>query len=172
MADERNSGKAAPRRRRWWLFSCCALVGLLLLLRGRFQVMIVAGESMQPTIVSGDLLILDKWAYRHAAPRREDLVVARCRQEFIVKRVVALPGEQAEVKTGTLYINGISLQETHIIAGSTLDISEGRLLPGSFALLGDNRSYPVAVNVHAIVSRDKIIGKVLFVLRLGRHRHA
>jgi signal peptidase I len=167
MASGHDGVSTVRRSRRWWLIFGCVLMALVLLLRVKFQLVIVGGDSMRPTFGSGDLLIVDKRAYRDTDPRREDVVVARYQQEVIVKRVVALPGEAIEVKHGTLHINGARIAEAHPINGRDLDITEGRLLPGRFALLGDNRSQPVPVTVHAIVTRREIGGKVVWAIRMG-----
>ena len=45
----------------------------------------------------------------------------------------------------------------------------GRLFDGKFAILGDNRSLPRST-IHAVVSKEKILGKVVFSVRLGRQR--
>jgi type IV secretory pathway protease TraF len=52
----------------------------------------VAGESMAPTIVRGDLLAVR--APRAGEPSRGQIVIARAGDIEVVKRVVALPGER------------------------------------------------------------------------------
>lgn len=141
-------------------------LAVLLLLHAQFRLALVVGDSMLPGLRTGDLLVLDKRAYRAAAPRRGDVVVARHGRELIVKRVVGLPGEEVALKLGRLYINGLPLAERQPVQPGFLSISPGRLLSSKFALLGDNRDVGVYQAVHAVVAKDQIVGKVIW----PRHR--
>jgi signal peptidase I len=75
---------------------------------------------MLPTLQSGDLLVIDKTAYRHSEPERGDIVVARYRDEFIVKRIIALPGEKVEMIKGRVYVNDTPLVENGQVIGGEL----------------------------------------------------
>jgi signal peptidase I len=137
------------------------LISALLVLRIRFKPCVVVGKSMLPTLNPGDLLLVDKWAYRKANPRRGDIISARCNKEVIVKRIVGLPGEEIEVKEGVLYINGSAIPESWTIRRGTLDISEGKIHEGEFATLGDNQDISPLALVRPVVSKDQVIGKVV-----------
>ena len=120
---------------------------------------------MQPTLRSGDLLLVDKRAYRDVDPLRGDIVVARHGSEQWVKRIVGLPGEEIELKDGALLVNGHRVVEAHDVTPGPLEITKGRLFSGKFALLGDYRSVWPRKGVHGIVSKEDIVGKV--ILRVG-----
>jgi hypothetical protein len=47
-----------------------------------------------------------------------------------------------------------------------LSLRKGRLLENKYALLGDNRSVSSAMSVHAVASKEQIIGKVIHSVRL------
>ena len=153
-------------QRHWRLALGGSFLFLLLVLRSYFQLVIVKGESMQPTFRTGDLLVVWKRAYRTAEPHRADIVVSRYRNDLIVKRVVGLPGEEVEVQSGSLLINGLPNIEDHGIEPGELRIEKGKLFDGKFALLGDNRALPFSELIHAVVSKDDIIGKVIFSICL------
>lgn len=131
-----------------------------------YELVIVSGSSMLPTLSSHDVLVIDKRAYAQSEPNRGDIVVARGSASLVVKRVVGLPGEVVEVKTGKLYVNGSPMAELHRIYPGYLEVEKGKLLPGDFATLGDNRSVARASAVHPIVTKEDILGKV--VLALGK----
>lgn len=131
-----------------------------------YKLVIVSGSSMLPTLSSRDLLVIDKRAYEKSQPDRGDIVVARGTASLVVKRVVGLPGEVVEVRTGRLYVNGSPMPEPHKIHPGYLEVEKGKLLPGDFATLGDNRAVARASAVHPIVTKDDILGKV--VLALGK----
>lgn len=142
------------------------LVGLLLVFRAHFAVFVAKGESMLPGLRSGDLVLVDKLAYRAKDPERGDIVVAREGDGLIVKRIVGLPGEEVELRLGELFVNQRPLAEDYAVEPGWLSLGKGRLLEDKYALLGDNRAVSSSVLVHAIVSKDQILGKVIHSVRL------
>ncbi len=156
--------KHMPRRLMLLLAYGGALIALLLVLRVRFFLSIVQGESMLPSLRPGEVMLIDKHAYRSVTPSRGDMVIAHYHDGLIVKRIVGLPGEELEVKAGTLYVDGDPIAESHGIRKGLMAVGKGKLLAGSFATLGDNRMLLRAV--HPILQKDQIVGKVVYVLRL------
>jgi len=82
----------------------------------------VPSGSMKPTIVEGDLVLVNKLAYdlkvpfttRHlaewSAPARGDIVVFFSPENGtrLVKRVIGLPGDTIELRRNILFINGVA----------------------------------------------------------------
>jgi signal peptidase I len=76
--------------------------------------------SMNPTILDGDLVYVDKIAYdlripltlhrlaKWSDPRRGDIVICLSPEDEtrLVKRVIGLPGDTIEMKRNALFING------------------------------------------------------------------
>ena len=76
--------------------------------------------SMNPTILEGDLIYVDKIAYdlrvpltrlrvaRRSEPQRGDIVVCLSPEDDVrlVKRVIAGPGDLVEMRDNVLYLNG------------------------------------------------------------------
>ncbi len=76
--------------------------------------------SMNPTILEGDLIYVDKVAYdlrvpltlhrlaKWSDPQRGDIVVCFSPDDGtrLVKRVIGLPGDTVEIKNNTLFLNG------------------------------------------------------------------
>jgi signal peptidase I len=76
--------------------------------------------SMNPTILEGDLVYVDKLAYdlrvpltfhrlaKWSQPERGDIVICFSPEDQtrLVKRVIALPGDTVEMKANVLFING------------------------------------------------------------------
>jgi signal peptidase I len=154
--------------RAWLAVTGIALILSGVLFRSTYLITVVSGESMFPTLQSGDLLLVDKRAYDQVEPVRGDLVVARYAGGLIVKRVVGLPDEEVEVKQGWLYVNGQRVKEDYAILRGGLPVGQGKLLPGDFATLGDNRAVSSDTAVHPIVTKAEILGKVVGVLQTGR----
>jgi nickel-type superoxide dismutase maturation protease len=77
----------------------------LLRRRKRFQ---VTGNSMLPFLDSGQILLVDRFAYRHFPPQVGDIVVAihpRLPDLKIVKRIVSIDGEK-------YFLQGDNLEES------------------------------------------------------------
>jgi signal peptidase I len=152
--------------RRLFLVGITGVLGAACLARTRFCLNLVKGQSMQPGLSSRDLLVVDKMAYAGSAPRRGEVVVARALSDLIVKRIVGLPGEVVEVRLGTVLVNGAPLTESYAVAHGRLTLRSGTLLDDRYALLGDNRSLPASVSIHAILPRSSMVGRVVYTLRL------
>ena len=60
---------------------------------------------MVPTLLDGDIMILDKIGYRINGLKRFDIVVIKYNNEKIIKRVIGLPGDYIEYKDNILYVN-------------------------------------------------------------------
>ena len=73
----------------------------------------VAGDSMHPTLLDTEYLLVEKVSYWFNPPQRYDIVVCNYPgyTESCVKRVIALPGETVQVKNGRILINGQRLDE-------------------------------------------------------------
>src|SRR5437868_7092296 len=80
-----------------------AVVVVFLLVRPfLFQAYFIPSESMHPTLLEGDRILVDKFIYRVHPPQRGDIVVFRPPEGRVpelkdyVKRVIGLPGETVE----------------------------------------------------------------------------
>ena len=149
------------------------LLVLLLVLR----VVIVSGTSMLPTLVGGDYLLLISTPLYHS-PEYGDIIVASKDSfengEPIIKRVIAVEGQTVDIdfQTGTVYVDGVALQEPYINSATTLD--EGTKLPlvvdeGCVFVLGDNRGRSQDSRSPAIglIDNREILGKALFLFLPG-----
>lgn len=164
VSETRVPFQAGPRFRGFLLAG--ALVMAMGLWRTQFMVCWVWGDSMWPTLNNGDLLLVDLRAYVDRPPSRGDVVVVRWQQELWVKRVVGLPGEIVEVRQGTLYVNEQPVLEDHPVFRGNLTLGKGRIYPGRYALLGDNRHVSDLIPVHAVVPQEQLVGKVVARFRL------
>lgn len=87
------------------------LLATLVLLTNTFVAMgwmrpvVVAGDSMAPTLAAGQRVLVRRWR----APQRWDVVVLQSptgEDELLVKRVVGLPGERVTLLAGGVWANG------------------------------------------------------------------
>jgi signal peptidase I len=85
----------------------------------------IPSESMEPTLLVGDFLLVNKDVGPEAAPRvmaptsiihRGDLIVFHYPVDsslHLVKRVIGLPGDRLRLRDGRAYINGKALSEPY-----------------------------------------------------------
>lgn len=122
------------------------------------------GISMQPTYGDGQLLWLNRLAYRIAEPTRGDVVAIRLatNQAVLVKRVIGLPGERVRIDDGRVLVNDLPLVEPYLVLPSDWSVEELALGPGEYYVVGDNRSMPVALHDFGTATRDRLLGRLLW----------
>ena len=131
----------------WMALYVVVLVCLfIIIIRFGFQRSLVEGESMKPTLDSGDNLLVDKFSYLVSEPKRYDVVVFlydRKADTHYIKRVIGLPGETVQIKDGCVYIDGEKLSDDPIataINNSGIAKEPVKLGDGEYFVLGDNRN--------------------------------
>lgn len=122
----------------------------------------VDGSSMEPMLINGDNLIVDKITYRFRDPQRFDVIVFPVKYDNnrkYIKRIIGLPGETVLIdEAGNIYIDGELLSESYgkeTIRPDTMGIASEPILLGEdeYFVLGDNRN-------HSGDSRTLIVGNI------------
>ena len=128
---------------------------------GRYR---IDGNSMNPTLLNGEYLIISNFAYQLDEPQRGDIIVFRHPRSDLnlIKRVIGLPGYTIEVQNGVVSVNGVGLDEPYIEAPPTY--SSSWVVPeGQFFVLGDNRNNSSDSHAWGFLPEDNILGKALLV---------
>ncbi|MFQ5855012.1 MAG: signal peptidase I [Anaerolineae bacterium] len=136
---------------------------LFVLLQATVQNTVVEGQSMEPNLMDGQRLLVNKLAYRFGEPARGDIVVIkspRGTREKLIKRIVGLPGEMIELRGGRVYINGRQIEEYYHPNVGMRPFPPTVIPPDHYFLLGDNRDHSGDSRVWGSVSNDLIIGRV------------
>lgn len=123
----------------------------------------VSGTSMEPTFKDGDKILVFKSAYLFGKPQRGDLILLRADNKTWVKRIVALPGEQIEIKDGKVSINGKVLQESYIKEIHTYGDQRVFLADDQYYVLGDNREPNQSIDSRILgpIIKKAVLGKVI-----------
>jgi signal peptidase I len=124
----------------------------------------IPSASMAPTIESGDHVLVNKLAYRDAAPDRGELAVfhAPGTGEVTLKRVIGVPGDRVGLEDGVLVVNGRRQREPYADP-ATIDseyFGPVTVRPGTVFVLGDNRADSVDSRDFGAVPTDRLIGRV------------
>jgi len=122
----------------------------------------VYGQSMEPSLHSDQRLVIEKLSYRFHGPRRGDIVVLKLPErstELLIKRVIALPGERIEIRDGSVYVDGVLLDEPYL-SQNTAGVMPSQVVPPFHVfVLGDNRRASNDSRAFGMVPLDHIVGK-------------
>ena len=124
----------------------------------------VNGESMEPTLHNNDIMLLNKFNYKTKGIKRFDIVVIREGDDFIIKRVIGLPGERVEYKNNYLYINDKYVEEP-FRHKRTKDYEEVKKVPENmYFVLGDNRGNSTDSRVLGFIPIQDILGHATYTI--------
>lgn len=124
----------------------------------------VHADSMQPTLRSGDEIVIDRLTLALRAPHRGEIVVANSPLGgLVVKRVAALGGDSVGIEDGVLVVNGKQQRENYVDYASIDGVYFGPVdVPrGDVFLLGDNRGNSEDSRDFGAVPEDEIVGRLL-----------
>ena len=124
----------------------------------------VNGDSMNNTLKDKDIMILDKISYRFQDIKRFDIVVIKKDKEYLIKRVIGLPGETVEYKNNKLYINNKNIAEKFNHEETTDFILEEKIPEGYYFVVGDNRPVSNDSRYIGLIKEEDILGKTSFVI--------
>lgn len=147
---------------------------LLPVVRARSQIYQTPSQAMEPTLLPGDHVIVHQLAYQAAEPQQGDVVVYRYPDENgkrFLHRVIGLPGDQIAIRDQVVYLNGEALSEPYVrhsdrssMAGHVRDHLPSITVPEeSYFLLGDNREESLDSRFLGPISKNHILGRVLFI---------
>ncbi len=132
---------------------------------------VVVGESMEPTLINGDNVLIEKLSYLTGKPKRYDIVVFPRGGSLLIKRIYGLPGENIRIdETGLIYINDEPIDDKYaheIMNDPGLAEGDGVTLDKEqYFVLGDNRNYSIDSRNEVVgcVTKKDIKGKVVWRL--------
>ncbi|MFQ6804467.1 MAG: signal peptidase I [Lachnospiraceae bacterium] len=128
--------------------------------------------SMDPTLAAGDVVLINRAAYKIGEPKRGDIIAYRVSEEenasTHIKRIIGLPGETISIQDGQILIDGETYQEKKnfpAIQNPGLAETEITLDKDEYFVLGDNRNNSEDSRFAGVgnIRRENIIGKLWFV---------
>ena len=125
----------------------------------------VENISMETTFMPGDVLVVNKLAYKLGDYKTGDVVIfhnPNYEQEDFIKRIIGTPGDTVVIKDGKVYVNGNLLEENYILQPPLYE-GEWRVPSDALFVLGDNRNESSDSHVWGYVPLTDVVGKALFV---------
>ncbi|MBI3648734.1 MAG: signal peptidase I [Actinobacteria bacterium] len=159
-----------------------------------FQAFFIPSGSMEPTLMPGDRVLVDKIPYYFHDPRRGDIIVFEDphpkagqdrgllggffhwmfqglgftppENEDFIKRVIGLPGDVVEGRHGAVFVNGQKLDESYLPAGrETRPFDPVTVPPGELFVMGDNRGNSLDSRFGlGYIPIDKVVGKAFVIM--------
>lgn len=141
--------------------------------------------SMRPTLIEGDLILVNKFIYgakipftstrlpNLRQPKRGDVVVfiyPEDQKKDFIKRLIGLPGEMVEIKNGTIYVNDKPLSDS--IFGQIFYYNFGdfekegykvTVPKDSYFVLGDNSRSSKDSRYWGFVPGGNIVGEAILI---------
>ena len=147
---------------REWIITIGLAVVIYLLILAVVQDSEVFDISMQPTLVEGQRLVVVKVLYTFTDPQRGDIITVyppiNSEKQF-VKRLIGLPGDTIEIRSGTVYVNDVPLDEPYIKEKPRYTFGPFTVPEDNYFVLGDNRNNSTDSHYGWTVTRDEIVGK-------------
>jgi len=124
----------------------------------------IRGSSMEPTYHNGGVNFCWRLRYLFSEPKRHDVVTVRFAgsKVMLLKRVIALEGEQVEFRNGKLFINGREIEEPYVRWPYHWNLSPRQVEKDCIYVVGDNRSMPIESHHFGQASKRRIMGVPLW----------
>lgn len=163
-------------RKRWWFIPGLAIVlaavlNLFILVNAH-----VPSGSMEPTIPTGAMVLGNRTAYHWGQePKTGDVIFfyhPELGKKWIVKRVIAVPGQTFALWKGRVYLDGQLLDEGYVTEFSSDSYPETVVPEDSYLVLGDHRCHSNDSRFwrDPFVRRENILGRAIFVYFPKLHR--
>lgn len=177
----------------WIVSLGVALLVALFIISNVVSMTMVMEQSMEPTFSQGDRLIVNRVGYFFTGPDRGDVIIfdknpiekgiirnmineisdirnslrfrltGSAEKNLLIKRVIAVGGDQVELIDGEVFVNGERLQEPYIDkmtysrAETSWSVPEDKIF-----VLGDNRENSLDSRSIGFVDIQQVKGKVAF----------
>lgn len=132
----------------------------------------IVGNSMSDKIRSGQEILIDKISYELRDIKRYDVIVYKSdlsgQDEYVVKRVIGLPGEEIQIVDSKIYIDGAEIEDKYYegnfesgYAANTIKIGDNE-----YFVMGDNRNLSQDSRFEYVgnIKRNDILGKAWLII--------
>ena len=157
----------------WVVIIAGALIVALVVRTFVVQPFYIPSASMEPQLMVGDRVLVNKLSYRLHDVHRGDVVVferPKCDGgepviKDLIKRVIGLPGERLEGRGGSVYVDGRRLREPYLPpTATTSDFGPVQVPSHHLWVMGDNRqnskdSRFLCNNSPTFIAEGEVVGR-------------
>jgi signal peptidase I len=141
----------------------------------------IPSSSMEPTLLVGDHILVNKFLYgiripvigkkvlSFSQPRRGDVIVfifPNDRSKDFIKRVIGLPGEKVEIRERKIYINDRLIEDPwgkYVPPDRLINVGPEMVPPNALFVMGDNRNNSEDSRYWGFVPLDDVLGKAFIM---------
>ena len=177
----------------WVLIICGAFLAATIINSQVFEKVIVQQSSMDTTLFEGQHLIVNKLSYNFNEPKSGDIIIFQKyekmgtlindiknsivnlptlfdkennskKNNYLVKRVIGVEGDEVNIIDGSVYINGEKLEESYTKGVTEEKAIELPIIVGKdeVFVMGDNREVSTDSRELGPIKINQIAGKVIF----------
>lgn len=171
-------GKKIDETLDWIIHIAIAVLIGFLIVTFVAQPTLVHDISMQPTLVEGDYLVVEKLGPRLGELHRGDIIVFDVPEErrLLIKRLIALEGDKLEIRGGKVFVNGEESKVVDLKGVETWPDNpkyNNITVPAGFVYaMGDNRPNSNDSRMFGPIEAKRVTGRAIFRLfpfnRIGK----
>ncbi|MCQ4924885.1 signal peptidase I [Tissierella carlieri] len=121
----------------------------------------IVGDSMYPTLKPGSYFLINKL---NKSPRIGDIIMFHhdVLDQYLIKRVIAIEGDNLEISNGEVYVNEVKLNEFYVKEQWYDGFYSGIIPGGQIYVIGDNRNGSIDSRNFGTIDKNNILGKLIF----------
>ena len=134
-----------------------------------FEPFIVPTPSMEPTLMVGDKVIVNKLSYKAGTLARGDIIAFHSTTEDgkeLVKRAIAIEGDEIVLTSeGEIFVNSERIEEKYLPDGQNISYLNQTITVGEdeVFVMGDNRNNSFDSRYFGTIQEEDIFGEFLIV---------
>jgi signal peptidase I len=134
-----------------------------------FEPFIVPTPSMEPTLMVGDRVIINKLSYKLGSIKRKDIIAFHSiieEDKDLVKRVIGIEGDEIMLTgNGDIFVNGEKIMENYIMPEENIEYLNKTFVVGEneIFVMGDNRNNSFDSRYFGMIPEENVFGEFLIV---------